>query len=191
VWNPWALIASRYSQDNIVIVDRTSTTSTSSGHTWTTEDSNLTNETEHTTLSQDKVIECFRDSIFTKPIRKETSERLVQAILDRYPSICQNNPSPFQDNTADNTPPSLSNGMPLNNLPSHNLDPEPLPPTQNQNTTLSLLSNNPKHNNRSLNDTFTPKCLSQQTPPLQINKHLPRLPSTKQEFLDIEPLDCQ
>ena len=158
---------------------------------WTTEDSNLTNKTEHTTLSQDKVIECFRDSIFTKLIRKETSERLIQAILDCHPSICQKNPSPFQDNTADNILPSPSNETLLNNLPSHNSDSEPLPPTQNQNTTSSLLSNNPKHNNRLSNDTFTPKCLSQQTPPLQINKHLPRLPPTQQEFLDIEPLDRQ
>jgi len=53
---------------------------------WTTEDSNLTNETKHITPSQDKVIEYFQDSIFKKPIRKETSERLVQAILDRHPS---------------------------------------------------------------------------------------------------------
>jgi len=171
-------------------MDRTSTTSTSSGHTWTTEDSNLINETEHITLSQDKVVKYFRDSIFTKPICKKTSERLVQAILDRHPSICQNNLSPSQDNI-DNTQPSQSNETPLNNLPSHNLDPEPLLQTQNQNTTLNLLSNNRKHNNKPSSNTSTPKCLNQQTPPLQINKHLPRLPSTQQEFLDTEPLDRQ
>jgi len=157
MWNPWALIASRYSQDNVVTVDRTSTTSTSSGHMWTTEDSNLTNETEHITLSQDKVIECFWDSIFTKPIRKETSERLVQAILDRYPSICQNNPSPSQDNI-DNTQPSQLNKTLLNNLSSLNSDPEPLQQTQNQNTISNLSSSNQKHNNKPLNDISTPKC---------------------------------
>ena len=153
-------------------MDRTSTTSTSLGHTWTTKDSNLTNETEHTTLSQDKVIEYFRDSIFMKPICKETSKRLVQAILDRHPSICQNNPSLSQNNI-DNTQPSLSNEMPLNNLPSHNSDPEPLPQTQNRNTTLNLLSDNQKHNSKPSNDISTLKCLNQQTPPLQINKYLP------------------
>jgi len=153
-------------------VNRTSTTSISSGHTWTTEDSNLTNKTEHITLSQNKVIECFRDSIFTKPIRKETSKRLVQAILDRHPSICQNNPSPSQDNI-DNTQPSQSNETPPNNLPSLNSDPKPLQQIQNQNTTLNLSSDNQKHNNKPSNNTSTPKCCNQQIPSLQINKHLP------------------
>ena len=99
-----------------------------------------------------------------KPIRKETSERLVQAILDRHPSICQNNLSPSQDNI-NNTPPSRSNEIPLNNLPSHNSDPEPLLQTQNQNTTSNLLLNNQKHTNKPSNNTSTPKCPNQQTPP--------------------------
>ena len=170
-------------------MDRTSTISTSSGHTWTTEDSNLTTGTELTSLSQDSLLEHFRDPIFTQPISEETRRLLVQAILDRHPSICQNNPSPSQDNTANNTPSSLLNEEPLNNPPSHNSDLEPLPPTQNQKTTSSLSSNNPKHNNRPSSNTPTLKCLNQQTQPLQINKHLPRLPSIQQEFLDIEPLD--
>ena len=189
MWNPWALIASRYSQGNVVIVDRTSTISTSSGHTWTTEDSNLTTGTELTSLSQDSLLEHFRDPIFTQPISEETRRLLVQAILDRHPSICQNNPSPSQDNTVNNTLSSLLNEEPLNNPPSHNSDLEPLPPTQNQKTTLNLSSNNPKHNNRPSSNTSTLKCLNQQTQPLQINKHLPQLPSIQQEFLDIEPLD--
>jgi len=172
-------------------MDRISTTSTSSGHTWTTEESNLTTGTELTSLSRDSLLEHFRDPIFTRPISEGTRERLVQAILDRHPSICQNNPFPSQDNTANNTPPSLSNETPLNNLPSHNSDLESLPPTQNRTTTSSLSSNNPKHNNRPLSNTSTLKCLNQQTQPLQINKHLPRLPSIQQEFLDTEPLDHQ
>ena len=109
--------------------------------------------------------------------------------MDRHPSICQNNPSPFQDNTANNTQPSPSNETPLNNPLSLNLDPEPLPPTQNQNKTSNPLSNNPKHNNRPSNDTSNPKCLNQQTPPLQIYKHLLQLLSIQQEFLNTEPLD--
>ena len=153
-------------------MDRTSTTLTSSGHTWTTENSNLTNETEHTTLSQNTFIKCFQDPIFTKPIHKETSERLVQAILDCHPSIYQNNPSPSQDNT-DNTQLFQLNETPLNNLPSHNLDPEPLPQIQNQNMTSNPLSDNRKHNSKPSNNTSTLKCLNQQTPPLQINKYLP------------------
>ena len=190
VWNPWALIALCYSQNNIIIMDRTSTTLTSSGHTWTTENSNLTNETEHTTLSQNTFIKCFQDPIFTKPIHKETSERLVQAILDCHPSIYQNNLSPSQDNT-DNTQLFQLNETPLNNLPSHNLDPEPLPQIQNQNMTSNPLSDNRKHNSKPSNNTSTLKCLNQQTPPLQINKYLPWLPSTQQEFLDTKPLDWQ
>ena len=183
------LLLLRTSQDNVVTVDRTSTTLTSSGHTWTTEDSNLTSQKEYTTLSDRTVID-LRGSIFTRPISEETGKHLVQAILDRHPSICQNNPSPFQDNTANKTQLSLLNETPLNNPLSLNSDPEPLPLTQNQNKTASLLSNNPKHNNRPLNNISTLKCLNQQTPPLQIHKHLPRLLSTQQEFLDTEPLDC-
>ena len=169
-------------------MDRTSITSTSSGHTWTTEDSNLTSQKEHTTLSDRTVID-LQGSIFTRPISEETGRNLVQAILDRHPSICQNNPSPFQDNTANNTQLSPLNETSLNNPLSLNSDPEPLQLTQNQNKTSSLSSNNPKHNNKPSNDTSIPKCLNQQTPPLQIHKHLPRLPSIQQEFLDIEPLD--
>ena len=169
-------------------MDRTSTTSTSSGHTWTTEDSNLIIQKEYTTLSDRTVID-LQGSIFTRPISEETGRHLVQAILDRHPSICQNNLSPFQDNTANNTQPSPLNETPLNNPLSLNLDPEPLPLTQNQNKTLSPSSNNPKHNNRPSNDIFNPKCLNQQTLPLQIHKHLPQLPSIQQEFLDTEPLD--
>ena len=176
-----------YSQDNIVIVDRTSITLTSSGHMWTTEDSNLKTKTEHTTLSQDTFIEYFRDPIFTRPIREETSKILVQAILDYHPSICQNNPSLSQSNT------QLfpSNKISLNNLPSHNLDPESLPQIQNWNTTLNLSSNNQKHNNKPLNNISTSKCLNQQTLSLQINKYLSLLLSTQQKFLNTEPLDCQ
>ena len=109
--------------------------------------------------------------------------------MDHHPSICQNNPSPFQDNTANNTQPSPLNETSLNNPLSLNLDPEPLPLIQNQNKTLSPSSNNLKHNNRPLNDTFNLKCLNQKMLPLQIHKHLPRLPSIQQEFLDTEPLD--
>ena len=188
MWNPWALIASCYSQDNIIIMDRTSTTLTSSGHMWTTKDSNLTSQTEHTTLSDRTIIDLW-GSIFTRPISKETGRNLVQTILDCYPSICQNNPSLSQDNTANNTQSSPLNETPLNNPLSLNSDPEPLPLTQNQNKTASLLSNNPKHNNRPLNNISTLKCLNQQTPPLQIHKHLPQLPLIQQEFLDTEPLD--
>ena len=152
-------------------MDRTSTISTSSGHTLTTKNSNLTSQKEHTTLLDRTVID-LQGSIFTRPISEETGRHLVQAILDRHPSICQNNPSPFQDNTANNTQPSPLNETPLNNPLSLNSDPEPLPPIQNQNKTSSLSSNNPKHNNRSSNDTSNPKCLNQQTLPLQIHKHL-------------------
>ena len=169
-------------------MDRTFTTLTSSGHTWTTKDSNLTSQKEHTTLS-DRIVIDLRGLIFTRPISEEMGRNLVQVILDRHPSICQNNPSPFQDNTASNTQPSPSNKTPLNNPLSLNSDPEPLPPTQNQNKISSPSSNNLKHNNKPLNDIFTLKCLNQQTPPLQIHKHLPRLPSIQQEFLDTEPLD--
>jgi len=185
VWNPWALIALCYSQDNIIIMNRISIISTSSGHMWTTKDSNLMTETEYTTLSQDTFIECFRDPVFMKPIHKETSKRLVQAILDRHPSICQNNPLLSQNNTQL----SPSNIILLNNLPSHNLDPEPLPQTQNRNTTSNPSSNNQKCNNKPLNNTSTLKYCNQQTLPLQINKQLPRLLLTQQEFLDTEPLD--
>ena len=169
-------------------MDRTSTTSTSSGHTWTTENSNLMSQTEYSTLSDRTVID-LRGLIFTRPISEGTRERLVQEILNHHPSICQNNPSPFQDNTADNIPPSLSNKTPPNNLPSRNSDLEPLPLTQNWNMTLNLSSNNLKRNNKPLKNTSILKCLSQQTQPLQFNKHLPRLPSIQQEFLDTEPLD--
>ena len=126
-------------------MDRTSTTSTSLGHTWTIEDNNLMIETEYTTLFQDTFIKYFRDLIFMRPICEETSERLVQAILDYYSSICQNNPFLSQNNTQL----SLSNEIPLNNLSSHNSDPEPLLQTQNQNTTSNLSSNNQKHNSSS------------------------------------------
>jgi len=136
--NTWALIALRYSQDNIVIMDRTSTTSTSSGHMWTTEDSNLTTRTELTSLSQDTLLKYFRDPIFTRPISEETREKLVQAILDRHPSICQNNPSSPQNNIADNTQSFPLNKTLPNNLPFLNLDPELFPPTQNWNMTSSL-----------------------------------------------------
>ena len=114
---------------------------------------------------------------------------LVQAILECHPSICQNNLSLSQDNTANNTQLSPLNETPLSNSLSPNSDLEPLPPTQNQNKTSSPSSNNPKHNNKSSNDTFTLKCLNQQTIPLQIHKHLPQLPLIQQEFLDTEPLD--
>ena len=170
-------------------MDRTSTTSTSSGQMWTTEDSNLTSQTEHTTLSDRTVID-LQELIFTRPISEETRRNLIQAILDCYPSICQNNPSLSQDNTANNTQSSLLNKTPLNNPFSLNSDLEPLLPTQNQNKTSSPSSNNPKHNNKPSNNTSTLKCLNQQTPPLQIHKHLPQLPSTQQEFLNTEPLDC-
>ena len=188
MWNPWAFIALRYSQNNVVLVDRTFTTSTSLGHMWTTENSNLTSQTKYTTFSDRTVIDLW-GSIFTRSISEETGRNLIQAILDRYPSICQNNPSSSQNNTANNTQPFPSNEMPLNNPFFLNLDPEPLLPTQNQNKTLSPSSNNPKHNNKPLNDISTPKCLNQQTPPLQIHKHLPWLPLTQQEFLNTEPLD--
>jgi len=121
---------------------------------WTTKDSNLTSQTEHTTLSDRTIIDLW-GSIFTRPISKETGRNLVQTILDCHPSICQNNPSLSQDNIANSTQSSLLNETPLNNPLSLNLDPEPLPLTQNQNKTASLLSNNPKHNNRPLNNTST------------------------------------
>ena len=145
---------------------------------WTTKDSNLTSQTEYTTLSNRTIID-LQGSIFTKSISEETGRNFVQAILDCHPSICQNNPSLSQDNTANNTQPFPLNETPLNNPLSLNSDPEPLPLTQSQNKTVSLLSNNPKYNNRPLNNTFTLKCLNQQVPPLQIHKHLPRLLSTQ------------
>ena len=149
---------------------------TSSGHIWTTEDSNLTSQMKYTTLSDRTVIN-LQGLIFTRPISEGTRERLVQAILDHHPSICQNNSLLSQDNIANNTQLSPLNETPLNNLPSFNSDPEPLPQIQNWNTTSNLSSNNPKHNNKPSSNTSILKCLSQQTPPLQIHKHHSQLPS--------------
>jgi len=167
-------------------VDSKSTTSTLSGHTWSTKDSNFAEDTSFIDTS---------NFIFTRPISERTRGRIIQEILRHHPSIYQNyttgNPFPSLDNQVDTILPFPLDKPPLNNLPSHNLDPEPLQQTQkvNQKKKLKKLSDNQKSNNKPLNKTSTQKCPNQQTQPLQVYKQLPQLLPIQQEFSDTELLD--
>jgi len=132
-------------------VDSKSTTSTLSEHTWSTKDSNFTEDTSFIDTS---------NFIFTRPISERTRGRIIQEILRHHPSIYQNyttgNPFPSLDNQEDTILLSPLNKLPLNNLSFYNLDPEPLQQIQkaNQKKKLKKPSNNQKSNNKPLNKTL-------------------------------------